>query len=112
LPLDLLKGVSTKVTVQWNFSGVLQPGKYQLVAFIPARDATAQGEFSIRLNGKPVDKQTLPLIDQKSMAGKWWQGDMWTIAEPGAVTIRLTVDPAANPGGLLGIDAVALLRVE
>lgn len=112
LPLDLLKGVSTKVTVQWNFSGVLQPGKYQLVAFIPAHDATAQGEFSIRLNGKPVDKQTLPLIDQKSMAGKWWQGDMWTIAEPGAVTIRLTVDPAANPGGLLGIDAVALLRVE
>ena len=64
------------------------------------------------LNGKPLDKQPLPVINQKDHGGEWWSVDIWNLPEQGAVTVQFLVDPSINPGGLLGIDSIALVRVE
>lgn len=112
LSVDLLNGSSTKVSVQWHSAGRLPAGKYQLLAWIPASGATATGEFSMLLNGKPVDKQVLPIINQADHSAEWWVVDLWNIAEEGSVGIWFTVDVAANAGKSIGIDALALIRVE
>jgi len=112
LPLDSLKGVSNKVSVQWTFPGLLPAGKYQILVYIPSTGSTAQGEFIMTLNGKPLEKQPLPVINQKDHGGEWWSVDIWNLPEQGAVTVQFLVDPSVNPGGLLGIDSIALVRVE
>jgi serine/threonine protein kinase len=112
LGVDSLNGISNKVSVQWHSAGRLPAGKYQLMVWIPANGASATGEFSMLLNGKPVDKQTLPIINQADHPGQWWVVDMWNLPEEGSANILFTVNAAENAGKFIGIDALALVKVE
>jgi hypothetical protein len=112
LGVDSLNGISNKVSVQWHSAGRLPAGKYQLMVWIPANGASVTGEFSMLLNGKTVDKQTLPIINQADHPGQWWVVDMWNLPEEGSVNILFTVNAAENAGKFIGIDALALVKVE
>lgn len=111
LNVDLLKGISNKVSVQWHSAGRVPAGKYQMMIWLP-EGGTAVGEFSMFLNDKPIDKQTLPIINQADHPGQWWVVDVWNLPEEGTVNILFTVDAATNAGKTIGIDALALVMMK
>lgn len=111
LDVDSLTGISNKVSIKWQSAGRLPAGKYQLMVWLPAK-ASAEGEFSMLLNGKPVDKKPLPAINQADHPGQWWIVDIWNLSEEGSVSVVFTVDAKTNAGKTIGIDALALVRVQ
>lgn len=112
ISVDSLNGISTKVSVKWDIPGSVSAGKYQLMIWVPAANASAEGEFSILLNGTPLDKQVLPSVNQADHAGQWWPVDIWSLPDGGSLSVLFTVDPAKNAGKTIGIDAIALVKVE
>ena len=112
LQVSSLDGISNQVSVIWESRGLVPAGRYQLLVWIPSEYATAFGEYSVLLDNKPLVKEKLPVVNQKDHANIWWQTDMWEVPEDGAISVVFTVDVQSNLTNMIGIDAVALVKVD
>jgi len=112
LQVSSLDGISNQVRVVWEPRGLVPAARYQLLVWIPSDYATALGEYSVLLDNKPLVKEKLPVVNQKDHANIWWQTDMWEVTEDGAISVVFTVDVQSNLTNMIGIDAVALVKVD
>jgi hypothetical protein len=106
--------IGHEVWVDWEPLGKLPPGSYELYVWIPAQHATAIGEFSLLANGRLVQRDTEAPIDMSAVGGEWKSMGIWNLTEESAVGVRLAVKRAEQLEyhGEIGVDAVALVRVE
>lgn len=103
-----------EVWVDWEPLGKLPSGSYELYAWIPEQHATAIGEFYLLANGRLVDHATEAPIDMSAIGGQWKSMGIWNLSEEAAVGVRLAVKRVDQLEGYgeIGVDAVALVRVE
>lgn len=106
-PPEPLRGV----LVNWNPVGRLPAGKYELYVRVPSINATAQVEYFLVADGEELVSDTPRQLVQKDLAGQWVSLGIWDLPQEAAVGVRLyTLSYTA--GDSLGIDAVALVKVE
>lgn len=104
---ETLRGVQ----VNWNPVGRLPAGKYELYVRVPSINATAQVEYFLVADGEELASDTPRQLVQKDLAGQWVSLGIWDLPQEAAVGVRLyTLSYTA--GDSLGIDAVALVKVE
>jgi len=88
----------------------LPAGKYEVQVWIPAQHATAAVEYFLLADGKVVERASPAQVNQADFAGGWVTLGIWELPNEAAVTLRLVVEKGAV--GEVGLDAVAILRVE
>lgn len=88
----------------------LAAGTYEVQVWIPAQYATAEVEYFLVADGKVVERASPVKVNQADYAGEWVTLGIWELPNEAAVTLRLVVEKGTL--GEVGLDAVAILRVE
>ena len=100
----------TTVAVNWNAVDRLPAGKYEVYAWIPAEHATAAGEYKLVVDGQPVKRENPATVEQSPYSDEWVSLGVWTLDDEASVGLQFVV-PRGSVGEI-GIDAIAILRVE
>jgi hypothetical protein len=85
-------------------------GNYEVQVWIPAQYATAEVEYFLLADGEVVQRDNPSKVNQADHNGVWYTLGIWELPDEAAVTLRLVVEKGAV--GEVGLDAVAILRVE
>ncbi|MBK6647481.1 MAG: hypothetical protein IPG44_17335 [Anaerolineales bacterium] len=98
------------VWVEWTSENRLSAGTYEVYVWIPALHATVVADYFLLADGKEVDRPNPATINQKDHAGKWLSLGTWDLPQESMVSLRMIV--AAGVTGEIGLDAVAIVKVE
>lgn len=97
------------VQVDWPPIGRLPAGRYELQVRVPPENANVPVDFALVADGELVARPTPARINQAEHAGQWVSLGIWQLEAEAAVSVRMTA-PVST--GRVGVDAVALLRIE
>ena len=98
------------IWVEWLLGNRLPPGTYEVYIWIPAKHATLVADYALLADGKVVERSNPAQVNQADHAGVWWTLGTWTLDKEATVGLRLIV--AAGVTGEIGVDAVAIVKVE
>ncbi len=98
------------IWVEWLLGNRLPPGTYEVYIWIPAQHATIVANYAMLADGKVVERSNPAQVNQADHPGVWRSLGTWTLDTEATVGLRLIV--AAGVTGEIGVDAVAIVRVE
>jgi hypothetical protein len=98
------------IWVEWLLGNRLPQGTYEVYVWIPAKHATVVADYVLLADGKVVERDSPATVNQADHAGVWWTLGTWTLDKEATVGLRLIV--AAGATGEIGVDAVAIVKVE
>jgi hypothetical protein len=106
----LAEPASFPIWVDWTPANRLTAGTYEVQVWVPAQHATIITEYALLGDEKMVERPNPAPVNQKDHPGAWVTLGTWDLPEEAAVSLRMII--AAGMTGDIGVDAVAILRVE
>jgi hypothetical protein len=98
------------IWVDWLLGNRLPPGIYEVYVWIPNKHATVVADYAFLADGQVVERDSPATVNQIDHASAWWTLGIWTLDKEATVGLRMIV--AAGALGEIGVDAVAIVRVE
>ena len=95
--------------MDWQAQNRLPPGTYELYVWVPGSHATIIADYTLLGDGVVVPRDTAAQINQADYEGEWVSLGTWTLNAEATVGVRMII--GRNVPGLIGVDAVALVRV-
>lgn len=99
-----------QIWIDWLRGDRIEMGTYEAYVWIPAKHATVIADYAFLADGQIVERDRPARVNQADHAGVWWTLGTWTLDKEATVGLRMIV--ASDALGEIGVDAVAIVRVE
>jgi hypothetical protein len=109
-----VSAIGNNLRVDWVANSFLQAGKYELLVWVPASNATAIVDFQLVTEGKVVERENPAEMNQQAHSGEWVSIGIWDLTEPANIVVRMNISKEKQDNQMtqIGIDAVALVHVN
>jgi len=104
-----------KFTVTWEIPIHIEPGTFQVRAWIPENQNTAELTYSVLANGEPAQQvpESSTVVVQSNWSNDWLYLGQWDIGSQNGEPVLLAVQMASGAGdiGEILIDVIAFIRL-